>query len=51
MNVMHSSMKITDEYYSVLNDGEIKNRISSLGSDIEKSGEEEIFQEFQLFMA
>ncbi len=34
MNVMHSSMKITDEFYSNLNDGEVQNRISSLGKDV-----------------
>jgi hypothetical protein len=28
---MHSSTKLTDEFYSNLNDGEIQNRISSLG--------------------
>ena len=33
MNVMHSSMKITDEFYSNLNDGEVQNRIGSLGND------------------
>ena len=33
MNAMHSSMEITDEFYSNLNDGEIRNRISSLGKD------------------
>ena len=33
MNAMHSSMKITDEIYSNLNDSEIQNRIDSLGKD------------------
>ncbi len=31
MNAMHSSMKITDEFYSVLNDTEMKSRINALG--------------------
>ena len=34
MNVMHSGMKITDEFYSNLNDGEAQNRISTLGKNI-----------------
>ena len=33
MNALHSSMKITDEFYSNLNDGEVESRISSLGKD------------------
>ena len=32
-NVLHSSMEITDEIYSNLNDGEVQNRIGSLGKD------------------
>jgi len=31
MNAMHSSMKITDEFYSNLNDGEVEKRIASIG--------------------
>ena len=43
MNVMHSSMKITDEFYSNLNDGEIQGRINSLGQEIKQNqGKEEI---------
>jgi hypothetical protein len=34
MNVMHSSMKITDEFYSNLNDSKAQNRINSLEKDI-----------------
>lgn len=30
MNAMHSSMEITDQFYSVLQDDEIKNRIGAL---------------------
>lgn len=33
LNVMHSSMEITDQFYSNLNDGEIKEKISSLGKN------------------
>jgi len=32
MNVMHSSMKITDEFYSSLSDGEVKQRIDSINA-------------------
>ncbi len=32
MNVMHSSMKITDVYYSILGEDEVENRINSLGN-------------------
>ena len=48
MNVMHSSMKITDEFYSNLNDVELENRISSLnkaGQNLE-DGELEQFRQF-----
>ncbi len=31
MNVLHSSMEITDQFYSNLNDKEIHDRISKLG--------------------
>ncbi len=33
MNAMHSSMKITDEFYSNLNDGEVQKRIGALGTE------------------
>jgi len=50
MNVMHSSMKITDEFYSNLNDGEVQNRIGSLGKGVQiKNDNEEaerLFKEF-----
>lgn len=32
MNAMHSSMKITDQFYSVLQDDELKNKIGALNS-------------------
>ncbi len=31
LNVMHSSMEITDQFYSVLNDQQVHERISSIG--------------------
>jgi hypothetical protein len=50
MNVTHSSMNITDEFYSNLNDDEINNRISSLGKDIKSNQEDQntitLFKEF-----
>ena len=38
MNVLHSSMEITDEFYSNLNDKEIQDRISRLGNNTEQNG-------------
>jgi len=50
MNVMHSSMKITDEFYSNLNEDEVQKRINSLGKDkdvaISDSEMVRLFQEF-----
>ncbi len=42
MNVMHSSMKITDEFYSNLNDNEVQKRIDLLnkGNDSKEQHEE-----------
>ncbi len=37
MNVLHSSMKITDEFYSNLNDGEVQERIGGLGRNSEQN--------------
>lgn len=39
MNAMHSSMEITDQFYSVLNDDEVSSRIGKLGKD--RAGESE----------
>jgi len=53
MNVMHSSMKITDEFYSNLTDGEVQNRISSLGkalaTDNENKEAESLIKEFLIW--
>ena len=38
---MHSRMKITDEFYSNLNDGEVQKRISSLGKDMPSKEEDQ----------
>jgi len=49
MNVMHSSMEITDEFYSVLNESELQNRIRSLDRpNISDSDADSVhlFQEF-----
>jgi hypothetical protein len=52
MNAMHSSMKITDEFYSNLNDDEVQNRINSLGKEIQPGNEtREILDLFKEFLA
>ena len=33
LNAMHSNMEITDQFYSVLNDSEVKDRIGALGKN------------------
>jgi hypothetical protein len=51
MNVMHSSMKITDEFYSNLNDGEVQSRIGSLGKGTQiKTDNEEVARLFREFL-
>ena len=42
MNVMHASMEITDEFYSNLNDGEVQNRIGSLGKKPNLESEDDL---------
>ena len=50
MNVMHSSMEITDEYYSVLNDSEQQNRIKNLSHQTKRTdNQEDLFREFEAF--
>jgi hypothetical protein len=49
LNVMHSSIEITDETYSNLNDDEVENRIRSLGKKLPKldqKNEIELFKKF-----
>ena len=49
MNAMHANMEITDQFYSVLQDDEVKNRISSLGKHQEEIDEEE-FKRYKKFL-
>ena len=35
MNAMHSSMKITDDFYPNLDESEVQNRINTLGKEIQ----------------
>jgi len=37
LNVMHSSMEITDQFYSIQNDSEIKNRIDGISKSLSNS--------------
>jgi len=52
LNASHSSIKTTDEYYSILNDDEVKNRITSLGDNgnSRDDGQEEL-EQFREFLA
>jgi integrase len=51
LNVMHSSTKITDQYYSVLTDKELRERIQNLGNQPEQEEkQEDLFREFQAFL-
>ena len=49
LNLLHSSMEITDQFYSNINDGEVQNRISTLGKS-EKEKEQDDFALFQKFL-
>ena len=52
MNVMHSSMKITDEFYSNLTDKEIQTRMGALGSaNQSSSGDQQAMELFKEFLA
>lgn len=48
MNVMHSTMEITDEFYSNVNDGEIQARIGGLNKQSQNREDNEIklFREY-----
>ncbi|MDO9300775.1 MAG: site-specific integrase [Anaerolineales bacterium] len=51
MNAMHATMEITDQFYSVLHDDEVKNRISSLsGNSSRDNDEDEIIDKFKRFL-
>jgi ectoine hydroxylase-related dioxygenase (phytanoyl-CoA dioxygenase family) len=52
MNAMHASMEITDDLYSVLNDGEVQSRIISLGKDHQPDNDnQEILDLFKEFLS
>lgn len=45
-------MEITDQFYSVLNDDQIKDKIGSLGeNDLKNENNQELFREFEAFIA
>jgi len=46
LNLLHSSMEITDQFYSNLNDGEVQNRISNLGKSDKEQDDFALFQKF-----
>jgi hypothetical protein len=51
LNALHSSMKIIDEFYSILQDEEVRDRIFSLNKK-SSSGEDEdeIIEKFKRFL-
>jgi hypothetical protein len=52
MNVMHSSMEITDEFYSNLNDAQLQYRIAFLGKEnIEGNTNQQVIDLFKQFLA
>jgi hypothetical protein len=51
MNAMHSSMTITDEFYSNLNDSEVQNRIGSLSKSERNKDRKEDIELFEQFLA
>lgn len=52
LNVMHSSMEITDQFYSVLNDNQVHERISMIGkvANSKKAIDQDTFALFQKFL-
>lgn len=44
MNAMHANMEITDTFYSVLRDEEVKNRISNLNKKGRSSDKGEVIE-------
>jgi hypothetical protein len=51
LNAMHSSIKITDEFYSVLKDDEVKQRLSALGSNGRDKDSWDELEQFRAFLA
>jgi hypothetical protein len=50
MNAVHSSMKITDEFYSNLTNDEVEKRIDSLSKTLNNIEENNTFKLFTEFM-
>ena len=50
MNAMHSSMDITDQAYSVLNDDEVKNRMSSINQNNSSNNDADLIKKFKRFL-
>ena len=44
LNAMHSSMEITDAFYSVLQDDEVKNRISGLNKNSKSQDKRDVIK-------
>jgi integrase len=42
LNLSHSSMEVTDQFYSNINDGEVQNRISQLGQKSEEKEQDDL---------
>ena len=53
LNAMHSSMEITDQFYSVLNDSEVKNRIGALGKNggVDRGNDQDTMKLFKNFLS
>lgn len=53
LNAMHSSMEITDQFYSVLNDSEVKDRIGSLGKKggVDQGNDQNTMKLFKNFLS
>ncbi|MFN8414251.1 MAG: hypothetical protein U0Z26_17855 [Anaerolineales bacterium] len=52
MNALHANMEITDQFYSILQDDEVKKRIASLGdtTPAHHDNDEDTFKKFQKFL-
>jgi len=50
MNAMHSSMDITDQAYSVLNDDEVKNRMGSINQNNSSNNDADLIKKFKRFL-
>jgi hypothetical protein len=50
MNVMHASIEITDQFYSVQNDAEVKERIEGLAGGGSTDSDTELLLAFQDFL-